>query len=111
MFLQPCPDEVHRVVLNRLVFYRRIHIIENGIQHNPPFLYGFKAKQGVIDTPQFAGSDKDKRIFLLGNVVYCQKLVGALFVVYFWNLDQKLMGWLYKQVNTMFDRKPTDIKF
>ena len=38
-------------------------------------------------------------------------VVGALFVVYFWNLDQKLMGWLYKQVNTMFDRKPTDIKF
>ena len=37
--------------------------------------------------------------------------VAALFVVYFWNLDQKLMGWLYKQVNTMFDRKPTDIKF
>ena len=37
--------------------------------------------------------------------------VGVLFVVYFWNLDQKLMGWLYKQVNTMFDRKPTDIKF
>ena len=37
--------------------------------------------------------------------------VGALFVVYFWNLDQKLMGWLYKQVNTMFDRKPTNIKF
>lgn len=37
--------------------------------------------------------------------------VVALFVVYFWNLDQKLMGWLYKQVNTMFDRKPTDIKF
>ena len=38
-------------------------------------------------------------------------VVGALFVAYFWNLDQKLMGWLYKQVNTMFDRKPTDIKF
>lgn len=37
--------------------------------------------------------------------------VGALFVVYFWNLDQKLMGWAYKQVNTMFDRKPVDIKF
>ena len=36
---------------------------------------------------------------------------GGLFVVYFWNLDQKLMGWLYKQVNTMFDRKPIDIKF
>ena len=29
-------------------------------------------------------------------------VVGALFVVYFWNLDQKLMGWLYKQVNTQF---------
>ena len=38
-------------------------------------------------------------------------IIGVLFVVYFWNLDQKLMGWLYKQVNTMFDRKPTDIKF
>lgn len=38
-------------------------------------------------------------------------VVGALFVVYFWNLDQKLMGWLYKQVNTMFDRKPANIKF
>ena len=38
-------------------------------------------------------------------------VVGALFVVYFWNLDQKLMGWVYKQVNTMFDRKPVDIKF
>ena len=35
-------------------------------------------------------------------------VVGALFVVYFWNLDQKLMGWVYKQVNTMFDRKPVD---
>lgn len=38
-------------------------------------------------------------------------VVGILFVVYFWNLDQKVMGWLYKQVNTMFDRKPVDIKF
>ncbi len=37
--------------------------------------------------------------------------VAALFVVYFWNLDQKLLGWLYKQVNTIFDRKPVDIKF
>ena len=25
--------------------------------------------------------------------------VGALFVVYFWNLDQKLLGWAYVQVN------------
>ena len=38
-------------------------------------------------------------------------VVGALFVVYFWNLDQKLMGWAYKQVNTMFDRKKVDLVF
>ena len=38
-------------------------------------------------------------------------VVGVLFVVYFWNLDQKLLGWAYKQVNTMFDRKNVDIKF
>ena len=37
--------------------------------------------------------------------------VAALFVVYFWNLDQKLLGWVYKQVNTIFDRKSVDIKF
>ena len=37
--------------------------------------------------------------------------VAALFVVYFWNLDQKLLGWVYKQVNTIFDRKLVDIKF
>ena len=37
--------------------------------------------------------------------------VGALFVVYFWNLDQKLLGWAYVQVNKIFDRKKVDIKF
>ena len=37
--------------------------------------------------------------------------VAALFVGYFWNLDQKLLGWAYKQVNTIFDRKSVDIKF
>lgn len=37
--------------------------------------------------------------------------VVALFVVYFWNLDQKLLGWLYKQVNTMFDHKKVDLVF
>lgn len=37
--------------------------------------------------------------------------VVVLFVVYFWNLDQKLLGWLYKQVNAMFDRKPVDQVF
>ena len=37
--------------------------------------------------------------------------VAALFVVYFWNLDQKLLGWVYKQVNLVFDRKPVDLVF
>ena len=37
--------------------------------------------------------------------------VGVLFVVYFWNLDQKLLGWAYKQVNAIFDRKKVDILF
>jgi len=36
---------------------------------------------------------------------------GVLFIVYFWNLDQKLLGWAYVQVNKIFDRKKTDIKF
>ena len=36
---------------------------------------------------------------------------GALFAVYFWNLDQKVMGWAYVQVNKIFDSKKTDIKF
>ena len=37
--------------------------------------------------------------------------VGVLFVVYFWNLDQKLLGWAYKQVNLIFDRKKVDQVF
>lgn len=37
--------------------------------------------------------------------------VVVLFVIYFWNLDQKLLGWAYVQVNKIFDRKKTDIKF
>ena len=37
--------------------------------------------------------------------------VGILFVVYFWNLDQKLLGWVYKQVNLIFDHKKVDILF
>lgn len=36
---------------------------------------------------------------------------GGLFIVYFLNLDQKLLGWCYVQVNKIFDRKPQDIKF
>ena len=38
-------------------------------------------------------------------------VVGVLFVVYFWNLDQKVLGWAYKQVNLMFDRKKVDYVF
>lgn len=37
--------------------------------------------------------------------------VAVLFVVYFWNLDQKVLGWTYKQVNTIFDRKKVDQVF
>ena len=37
--------------------------------------------------------------------------VASLFVVYFWNLDQKLLGWVYKQVNLIFDRKKVDLVF
>ena len=37
--------------------------------------------------------------------------VAALFVVYFWNLDQKLLCWVYKQVNLIFDRKKVDLVF
>ena len=37
--------------------------------------------------------------------------IGVLFVVYFWNLDQKLLGWCYIKVNRIFDRKKADIKF
>ena len=47
-----------------------------------------------------------KKIFVVLLVT-----VVALFVVYFWNLDQKLLGWLYKQINTMFDRKKVDLLF
>ena len=38
-------------------------------------------------------------------------VLGVLFVVYFWNLDQKVMGWVYTQVNRIHDRKNVDIKF
>lgn len=37
--------------------------------------------------------------------------LGVLFVVYFWNLDQKVMAILYKIMNAVFDRKKADIKF
>ncbi len=36
---------------------------------------------------------------------------GALFTVYMFNIDQKLLAWTYARVNDIFDRKPVDIKF
>ena len=38
-------------------------------------------------------------------------VTGVLFVVYFWNLDQKLMAWAYKVVNLIFDRKKENLNF
>lgn len=50
-----------------------------------------------------------KFIFTLVKVLLI--VVVVLFVVYFWNLDQKVLGWAYKQVNLMFDRKKVDLVF
>ena len=36
---------------------------------------------------------------------------GLLFVVYFWNLDQKLMSWVYMRMNEIFDRKKVNVVF
>ena len=49
--------------------------------------------------------------FLKGLIKFIAIVVGALYAVYFWNLDQKLMGWAYTMVNRIFDRKKVDIKF
>ena len=38
-------------------------------------------------------------------------VVSILFVVYFWNLDQKVLGWAYQQVNLMFDQKKVNQVF
>ena len=52
---------------------------------------------------------------LIGIILKIIKILtivtGILFVIYFWNLDQKLMAWAYVQVNKIFDRKKTDIRF
>ena len=36
--------------------------------------------------------------------------VAALFVVYFWNLDLTLLGWLYEQVRRRVDGMPVVTK-
>ena len=48
---------------------------------------------------------------LLKLIKFVLVAVGVLFVVYFWNLDQKLLGWAYRQVNAIFDRKKVDQVF
>ena len=54
-----------------------------------------------------------KKLFkLLWTLIKILTVVGGiLYAVYFWNLDQKLLGWAYVQVNRIFDRKKQDIKF
>jgi hypothetical protein len=37
--------------------------------------------------------------------------IDILFIIYFWNLDQKLMAWAYTLVNNIFDRKKVDQVF
>ena len=54
--------------------------------------------------------------FLVGRLFRTLLLIlglatGTLFLVYFLNLDQKLLAWAYKRVNEIFDRKEVDIKF
>lgn len=48
------------------------------------------------------------RILKLASIL--SVVIGLLFVVYFWNLDQKLLGWCGAQVNKRFDREKADIK-
>ena len=54
--------------------------------------------------------------FLVGKLIrtlllICMLATGTLFLVYFLNLDQKLLAWSYRRVNEIFDRKEVDIKF
>ena len=54
----------------------------------------------------------DKLLKILWKIIKILFItVGVLFVVYFWNLDQKLLGWAYKQVNLIFDRKKVNQVF
>ena len=49
--------------------------------------------------------------FLLTILKVLLVALGVLFVVYFWNLDQKLMEWAYRRVNEIFDRKKENLNF
>lgn len=49
---------------------------------------------------------------ILANIIKWTLLAFVLlFVVYFWNLDQKLVAWIYRGVHQVFDRKKVDIVF
>jgi len=48
---------------------------------------------------------------ILMIIKFLMIVIGVLFVIYFWNLDQKLMAWAYTIVNKIFDRKKQDLKF
>ena len=37
--------------------------------------------------------------------------VMGLFVIYQWNLDMRLVGWLYHQLNEFHARKPKEFEF
>lgn len=49
--------------------------------------------------------------FILGLIKVLLITLIVLFVVYFWNLDQKLLGWTYKRVNEIFDKKKVNQVF
>ncbi|WP_155828001.1 hypothetical protein [Butyrivibrio sp. VCB2006] len=53
-----------------------------------------------------------KALKIIGTILKVLTIItGVLFVIYFWNLDQKLMAWLYTVVNKIFDRKKADVRF
>ncbi|MBO5622421.1 MAG: hypothetical protein J6N21_23335 [Butyrivibrio sp.] len=53
-----------------------------------------------------------KALKICGKIIKLLAVVtGVLFVIYFWNLDQKLMAWAYTLVNKIFDRKKADVRF
>ena len=76
IFLQIPLDEELCILLYRPVLYRRVEVVQNGIQFDLPVFDGFQAEQCVVDTAQFAGSDKQQRVSLLRNIVNRQQFVG-----------------------------------
>ena len=53
-----------------------------------------------------------KALKIIGKIIKILTIItSVLFVIYFWNLDQKLMAWFYTIVNKIFDKKNQDIRF